>query len=414
MKPQDIQSISIEATAGFLLLHPPTTEKSVQNKLCQMIAMGQERDPDLAEVRSIPISVTIAERVEQWMRFLVAEVIHHWRIYPSSEIECQQLLQDLITSESEVSSPLLVTLNQAGLQKPLQQSLQDYFQDLHTQQQQQKLTGTDLIDWLEFKLSQLEYRFVGNQDATGNRVVFDGEGFLTQLSAHHLSLMTKYLQSLTMLLVQIQRLGPQSALRQLRVLTQTLQNTRDQYAQQHQDQLRRGQSAQKAYKNLLVKMAERRWGMREATRLWESALRAANLSYTARLDAEVFRLAEQLLEDLLQPIQYLTLSLAQTDLFLIGVQQFAGEASPTLPTLLQGVLLDRLSPDPLLRQLEAAVGYPIQQWAQIKTLTITTVQQELLQLLRPICFNVYVDCYLATLAIPETTLLPSLAPLRRR
>jgi hypothetical protein len=409
MEPQDIQLISVEATAGLLLLHPAAAEASFQTRLLQLIAEAQDGDPILKELYSIPISATIAERIEQWLRFLVGEVIHHWRLSPSSDIESHSFLQDFVSSAPGQSSPLVDTLKRVGLQKPLQQSLQDFFQDLQTQQQQQKLGGADFVNWLDHKASQLEHQFVGHQN-TSNDQAHPDEGFLTQLFSQRLSLVTKQLQSLTTVLVQIQRLGSQSALRQLKVLAQILQTVQDRYVQQQQDQVRRAQSAQKAYKNLLSKIGEQRWGLRESARLWESALRALNLSYAARLDAEVFRLAAQILGDLLQPIQFLTLSIAQTDLFLIGVQQFSGESPSTLPNLIKGVLLDRISPEPLLRQLEIAVGHPLQQWAQIKTLTTATVQQELLQLLRPICFNVYVDCYLATIATAEIAPVSSINP----
>jgi hypothetical protein len=407
---QDIQSISVKATAGLLLIHPAATEASFQTRLLQLIAEAQDGDPILKELYSIPIPAAIAERIEEWLRFLVGEVIHHWRMSPSSDIENYSLFQDFVSSAPGQPSPLVDTLKSAGLQKPLQRYLQNFFQDLQTQQQQQKLGGADFVNWLEHKASQLEHQFVGHQNTSSDQANTTDEGFLTQLFAQRLSLVTKQLQSLTTILVQIQRLGSQSALRQLKVLAQILQTAQEQYVQQQQDQVRRAQSAQKAYKNLLSKIGEQRWGLRESARLWESALRALNLSYAARLEAEVFRLAVQILGDLLQPIQFLTLSIAQTDLFLIGVQQFAGESPPALPNLLKGVLLDRISPETLLRQLEIAVGYPLQQWTQIKTLTTATVQQELLQLLRPICFNVYVDCYLATIATPETPLASSIKP----
>lgn len=410
MEPQPINATSIEATAGLLLLFPVATNTPIQTKLLTLLTEAQQCDPDLDKVQAIDIPTTIADRMEQWVQFLLIDVIHQWRMLPSSDIDSEPLLRELISQEPEQSSPFLQSLRSAGLEKSLQQTLEDYIQDLYTQQQKKKLFGFELVNWLELKASQLEHGFTRNQDRTGEKSIPFTEDFLVQLSSYGLALSTKYLQSLTTILVQIRRLGSQAALRQLNTLSQTLQTMRDNYAQQYQDHLRREKSAQKAYKNLLFKIGEQRRGSREAAPLWESALRALRLSYTSRLESEVFRLAEQILDNLMQPVQYLTLSIAQTDMFLIGVQQFSENltAAATLPALLKGVLLDRIARDTLLRQLEETVGHPLDQWPNIEGLTAATVQQKLLQLLRPICFNVYVDCYLATIATPETALLPSI------
>jgi hypothetical protein len=407
METEDTSVIPPSTPAAMLLLCPTSDPKHVYQTLQSFV--DENPDPSLSSIQLIPLQPSILSHLKQWTQAIAVDIVQEWRLFPAEETALSTLFRDLeLHLEEPVHSPLVDLLQRAGQEKALYQTLQDYLQELETEQLEQKLSGSSLRRWIEQKAADLKIWFYGgwvNASAEGSAPRSPVDGCLKQLQLYKPTLLAKKLHSLTTALVQIRRLGAQTALRQLNTVIETLQFISSNFSAHRQEHRQRAKSAQKAYYNLLSQIRDPKWGVGEGDAAWKSILRALNLVYTSNLEAAIFSLAEQLLEDLIQNTQQLMDSIAKTDLLLTDIQAHLAQHPPipTIPSpVLRTLLLERISKMNVLRQMEEWVGSPIHQWGSLDTLNPEKFQEEFLKLLYPVCLSLYVDCYHAMHAEAQT------------
>jgi hypothetical protein len=400
MEPEDTSAIPSSTPAAMLLLCPTSDPEYLYQTVQSFV--DKNSDLSLPSVQLIPIQTPILSQLKQWTQVIAVDVVQEWRLFPSEETALSTLFKDLgLHLEEHDHSPFLELLRRPGQEKTLYQILQDYLQELYTAQLEQKLSGSVLRRWFEQKAADLKIWFYGglvdspDKDSASPSPT---DGCLKQLQLYKPTLLAKNLHSLTTALVQIRRLGSQTAVRQLNTVIETLQSIRSDFSTQRQEHRQRAKSAQKAYYNLLSQIRDPKWGVGEGDSAWESILRALNLIYTSNLEAAIFSLAEQLLENLIQNTQHLMGFIAKTDLRLKDIQDHLAQHTSPLtipPPVLRTLFLERVYRMNVLRQMEEWVGSPIHQWGSLNTFNPEKFQEEFLKLLYPVCLSLYVDCYLA-------------------
>jgi hypothetical protein len=396
MEPEDTSIIPPSTLAAMLLVCPTSDPEHLYQTVQHLVE--QNPDPSLQDLQLVLLQSPILSQLKQWTQVIAIDVVQEWRLFPSEETALSTLFRDLgLNVEEHHHSHLLDLLRRAGHDKTLYQTLQDYLQELSTEQLEHKLIGSSLRCWIEQKAADLKIWFYGGLVGSPQKnSAVPSDGCLRQLQLYNPILLTKNLHSLTTALVQIQRLGAQTALRQLNTVIETLQSIGANFSAQRQEHRQRGKSAQKAYNNLLSQIRDPKWGIGEGDSDWESILRALNLIYTSNLEAAVFSLAVQLLDDLIQNTQHLMDSIAKTDRLLQDIQdQLAQHTSPPIipPPVLRTLFLERIYRVNILRQMEEWAGSPIYQWGNVN-INPARFQEELLKRLYPICLSLYVDCYL--------------------
>jgi hypothetical protein len=209
------------------------------------------------------------------------------------------------------------------------------------------------------------------------------------------TLHTQTLQTLNACFARLQLSGPQVVLAHLNGLSQALKNVLADYDVQRQERLRRESGAWRAYRNLMTQIETRQWGSGKGDLAWEAVLRALNLIYVSRLEAEAYTLASQIVSDLMMQTHQYGAAIAQTDTLLTHFKNWFIQMCPLesqLSPILKSFLAERINPWELRRQLEEWAGYPLLAWGTAKSMQLQSLREEILARLHPICLAVYGEC----------------------
>jgi hypothetical protein len=412
MEPENLPFLWKDASAAAVLLSSGKSGEQDIALVRRLATDASARYPQLLNLRFTPISLPL-ERLENWAHLMAADAIRQWRTRSSEEDPAIAVfLAELGLARADGTVPLLDELRQAGTDTPLKQELNDRIQDLHTQLSQGTVAASNIQAWLEQEVAKLSDWFA--QVPLDTSVLFgspaDAAGCSIKLQLYAPTLHTKTLEKLKTCFTLLRRLGSKVILQQLGLLTQSFQEIRADYEVQRRESLRRENSAWRAYDNLTTQPTPK-WSLAKRVQFdWKATLRALNLAYCCKLEAETYALASQLVGDLIQQTHRYSVALHQTDTLLAHLQKWFLEHCPlesTFPSLLRSFLAERLNPLDLRRELEQWTGHPLEQWGITATLKPELLREQILARVRPVCLDVYGECCTAIAldAIPPTDLM---------
>jgi hypothetical protein len=398
MEPETQRLIWQEAASAALVISSGKTAEQIIDLVCRLAAEASTHDPQLLSLQSIPISLGTT-RLEGWAYSLAAELIRQWQtVEPATPPDLTKILAKLGSIRTgEGPPPLIDAMGKAGAQKTPVVELKERLQTLYKQQQQQQFSASKLRVWLEREAAQLANWF--HQMPTADSLMFQSpeemSGCLVKLQLYAPTLHTQMLQTLNAYFAQLQLSGSQVILAHLNGLSQSLQSVLADYEVQRQERLRRESGAWRAYRNLTNQIETRHWGSGKGDLAWEAVLRALNLIYVNRLEAEAYTLASQIVSDLTMQTHQYTVAIAQTDALLTHLHNWFGQNCPpesNLSPILKSFLCERIDPVELRRQLEQWAGHSFLQWGTIESTQLETLREHILFRLHPICLAVYGEC----------------------
>jgi hypothetical protein len=387
-----------EAASAALVISSGKTAEQTIDLVCRLVAEASIHDPQLLGLQSIPVSLGTTQ-LEVWAHSLAAELMQQWQTLAGTTPDFTKTLAELgLIGAPGGSVPLIDAMGKAGAQKIPIVELKERLQNLYKQQQQQQFASSKLRVWLEREAVQLANWF--HQMPTADSLMFQSpeemSGCLVKLQLYAPTLHTQTLQTLNACFERLQRFGSQVVLAHLSGLSQALQTVLADYDVQRQERLKRESGAWRAYRNLLNQIETRQWGASGQGNLaWEAVLRALNLIYVSKLEAEAYTLASQIVSDLIMQTHHYGVAIAQTDILLTQLQngfmqRFPPESS--LSPILQSFLAERINPWELRRQLEQRIGYSFLQWGTVESIQLETLREQILARLHPICLAVYGEC----------------------
>jgi hypothetical protein len=397
MEPEKPQPIWQEASSAVLLLSSGETAEQTIDIVCRLAADASTRDGRQVSLQTIPVSLAIT-RLEIWAYSIAAELIRQWRFLTVAAPPIATILTELGLTHTGGTEPLINTLGKADTEATPIMELKERLQSLDEQQQQQKLSSSRLRAWLEREAAQLADWFtqMPTADSLMSQSPEEIGGCLVKLQLYAPTLHTQTLQTLDICLTQLRLSGSQVILKHLNLLSQALQNILADYEVQRQERLRRERGAWRAYHNLIIQIETNQWGASGKGNLaWVAALRALDLIYVSKLEAETYTLASQLVNDLIQQTRRYIDAVAQTDALLTYLQNWFMQRCPsesTFPPVLKSFLVERIDPLELRRQLEQWTGYSFTQWGTVESIHPETLRAQILNRLYPICLAVYGEC----------------------
>jgi hypothetical protein len=399
MEPEKQRLIWQEAASAVLVMSSGKTAEQTIDLVCRLMAEASTHEPQLLGLQSIPVSLGTT-RLEVWAHSLAAELMRQWQTLEGTTTP------DLTTTLAELGligveggpAPLIDAMGKAGAQKIPVAELRERLQTLYKQQQQQQFASSKLRVWLEREAAQLANWF--NQMPTADSLMFQSpeemSGCLVKLQLYAPTLHTQTLQTLNAGFARLQLSGSQVILAHLNGLSQALQSVLADYEVQRQERLRRESGAWRAYRNLMTQIETRQWGVSGKGDLaWEAVLRALNLIYVSKLEAEAYTLASQIVSDLMMQTHQYAVAIAQTDTLLTQLQHWFMQNCPPeskLSPILKSFLAERINPWDLRHQLEQWAGYSLFQWGTIQSIPLETLREQILARLHPICLAVYGEC----------------------
>lgn len=344
-------------------------------------------------------NMAVVCRMETWACWLAAETIAQWREMPVENLSVAAIVTELELTSSESIPPLLTALCRTATDLSLSEELSLRVQVLHKRLQQKKLQSRfhRTHEWWEEEFAGLGQWFTQLTPTSSLPSPSPAaiSGCLAQLHANSLVLRTQSRTKLRECLAGVWQAGPQSVLKQLASLSQSLQNVQASYETQRQDCLHRESSAWEAYYTLSIKLSERNWLLSSRNKDWEATLSALALAYKFKLEVEAYTLASQLVGDLVQQTQAYITQVAQTDVMLTNLQSWFMERcmiKPIFIPLLRDYLAERVQPVQLRSELEGWVGHSLNQWGTYKLTQVEVLRQEILRRIQPIAREIYTEC----------------------
>jgi hypothetical protein len=397
MEPEKQRLIWQEAASAALVISSGKTAEQTIDLVCRLVAEASTHDPQLLSLQSIPVSLGTT-RLEIWAHSLAAELMRQWQTLEGTTPDPTKTLADLGLVSTQGPVPLIDAMGKAGAQKFPIAELKERLQNLYKQQQQQQFASSKLRVWLEREAAQLANWF--HQMPTADSLMFQSpeemSGCLVKLQLYAPTLHTQTLQTLNACFTQLQLSGSQVILAHLNVLSQALQRVVADYEVQRQERLRRESGAWRAYRNLMTQIETRQWGdSGKGDLAWEAVLRALNLIYVSKLEAEAYTLASQIVSDLMMQTHQYAVAIAQIDTLLTHLQNWFMQRCPPeskLSPILKSFLVERINPWELRRQLEQWTGYSLLQWGTVESMQLETLREQILDRLHPICLAVYGEC----------------------
>jgi hypothetical protein len=398
MEPEKQRLVWQEAASAALVISSGKTAQQTIDVVCRLVAEASTHDPQLLGLQSIPISLG-STRLEIWSHNLAAELMRQWQTLESTPPHITETLVELGLISAQVGvAPLINAMGQAGAQKFPIVELKERFQTLYKHQQQQQLSSFKLRAWIEHEAARLADWF--HQMPTANSLMFQSpeemSGCLVKLQLYAPNLHTQTLQTLNSCFTQLRLSGSQVILAHLNGLSQALQDTLNDYKIQRQERLRRESGAWRAYHNLIAQIETRQWGaFGKGNLAWEAVLRALNLIYVSKLEAEAYTLATQIVSDLRMQTHQYAAEVAQTDTLLTQLHNWFMQQCPpesSLAPVLKSFLAERINPWELRRQLEKWTGQSLLQWGTFDSMQQETLREQILTRLHPICLAVYGEC----------------------
>jgi hypothetical protein len=389
-----------EAASAALVISSGTTAEQTIDLVRRLVAeaSASTHDPQLLGLQSIPVSLGTTQ-LAVWAHSLAAELMRQWQTLEGTTPEPEKTLAELgLINAQGGPVPLIDAMGKAGVQKIPIAELRERLQNLYKQQQQQRFTSSKLRVWLEREAAQLANWF--HQMPTADSLMFQSpeemSGCLVKLQLYAPTLHTQTLQTLNTCFDRLQPSGSQVILAHLNGLSKALQSVLADYDVQRQDRLRRESGAWRAYRNLMTQIEMRQWGgSGKGDLAWEAVLRALNLIYVSKLEAEAHTLASQIVSDLIMQTHQYAVAIAQTDALLTHLQTWFMQRCPPeskLSPILNSFLAERINPWELRRQLEQWAGYSFLQWGTVESIQLETLREQILARLHPICLAVYGEC----------------------
>jgi hypothetical protein len=397
MEPEKPKLIWQDASSAVLLVSSGKTAEQTIDIICRLAAEASTRDARLLNLQAIPVPLSMT-RLEIWAYCLAAELIRQWRFLAVAAPPITTILAELGLTSAEGTASLIDTLGKADAETPPAIELKERLQTLDKQQHQQKLSSSKLRAWLEREAAKLADWFTQMPTAESLMSQSPEEigGCLVKLQLYAPTLHAQTLQTLEICLTQLRLSGSQVILKHLNFLNQALQNILDDYEVQQQERLRRERGAWRAYHNLMIQIETHKWGSSGKGDLaWKAVLRALDLIYVSKLEAEIYTLASQLVNDLIQQTHQYAAAVAQTDTLLTYLQNWFIQRCPsesTFPPVLKSFLVERIDPWELRRQLEQWTGYSFTQWGAVESIQPEAVRAQILTRLSPVCLAVYGEC----------------------
>lgn len=397
MEPGKPQFIWQEASSAALILGSGKTAEQTIDRVCRLAAEASTRDARLESLQTIPVSLSMA-RLEIWAYCLAAELIRQWQFLAVAAPPIPTILAELGLTRVEGVVPLIDALGKANAETSPAAELKERIQTLYKQQEQDKLSSSKLRAWLEREAANLADWFtqMPTADSLMSQSPEEMGGCLVKLQLYAPTLHTQMLQTLDVCWTQLRLSGSQVMLRHLNLLSQALQNTLDDYEGQQQECLLRERGAWRAYHNLMTQIETKKWGASDKGNLaWVAVLRALNLIYASKLEAETYTLASQLVNDLIRQTRQYAAAVAQTDTLLTYLQNWFTQRCPSesvFPPVLRSFLIERIDPWDLRRQLEKWTGYSLPQWGTVESIQPEVLREQILIRLSPICLAVYGEC----------------------
>jgi hypothetical protein len=93
----------------------------------------------------------------------------------------------------------------------------------------------------------------------------------------------------------------------------------------------------------------------------------------------------------------LAVELVQANDFLTRLREELTQSissEPFFAPLLKQSLAQRLEPIKFRREIECALGYPLNHWGKLRRSQEATLRQQILSQLNPICLEIYAHCYI--------------------
>ena len=397
MKPEKQRLVWQDTFSAALLISSGRTADQAIDLACRLVEKASTQDPQLLGLKSIPIALGTA-RLEIWAHCLAADLMRQWQTLAASSSSITTILAELGLISIEGKAPLIDLMGKAGAQTFPVIELQERLQKLYKHQQQEKLESSKLGAWIAHEASRLADWF--HQMPTANSLMFQSpeemSGCLVKLQLYAPTLHTQTLQTLNACFSQLRLSGSQVILAHLNGLSQALQDTLNDYELQRQERLRRESGAWRAYHNLMTQIETHPWGISDKGNLaWEAVLRALNLIYVSKLEAEAYTLGSQIVSDLMMQTRQYAAGVADTDTLLTHLHHWFQQKCPPesmLSPVLKSFLTERINPWDLRRQLEKWTGYPLLQWGAVKSIQQEALREQILAQLQPICLAIYGEC----------------------
>lgn len=397
MEPEKQRPVWQDTSSAALLISSGKTADQTIDLACRLVAKASTQDPQLLGLQSFPITLGTA-RLEIWAHCLAAELMRQWQTLTVSSSSITTILAELGLISVEGKAPLIDLMGKAGAQTFPIVELQERLQKLYQHQQQEKLESSKLQAWIAHEASRLADWF--HQMPTANSLMFQSpeemSGCLVKLQLYAPTLHTQTLQTLNACFSQLKLSGSQVILAHLNGLSQALQDTLNDYEFQRQERLRRESGAWRAYHNLMTQIETHQWGSSGKGNLaWEAVLRALNLIYVSKLEAEAYTLGSQIVSDLMMQTRQYAAGVADTDMLLTHLHHWFAQKCPpesNLSPVLKSFLAERINPQELRRQLEKWLGYPLLQWGTVKLIQQEALREQILAQIQPICWAVYGEC----------------------
>jgi hypothetical protein len=397
MEPGKPQLIWQEVSSAALILSSGKTAEQMIDRVYRLAAEANSRDTRLENLQTIPVSLSMA-RLEIWAYCLAAELIRQWQFLAVAAPPISTILAELGLNSAEGTVPLIDALGKANEQTPPAEDLKERIQALYKQQEQEKLSSAKLRLWLEREAVKLADWFtqMPTADSLMSQSPEEMGGCLAKLQFYAPTLHTQMLQTLNICWTQLQLSGSQVILRHLNLLSQALQKTLENYEDRQQECLRRERGAWRAYHNLMNQIETKKWGPSGKGNLaWAAVLRALNLIYASKLEAETYALASQLVNDLIRQTRQYAAAVAQTDTLLTYLQNWFIQRCPSesvFPPVLKSFLNERIDPWDLRRQIEQWAGHSLPQWGTVESIQPEALRAQILTRLSPVCLAVYGEC----------------------
>jgi len=196
--------------------------------------------------------------------------------------------------------------------------------------------------------------------------------------------------------VPLRHSGSRSVLKLLKKLGETLTSICANYEAKRQNCLRREGAAWRAYYSLSAQLENRSLIPRRRKVEREALLQAISKASSFKLEAEIYTLASQVVGSLRQQTHVHAVSVAQVDALLGSLQSFFIKRCPTEPIfapILKQYLAERVDISKLRRKIEVLVGCSLNQWGSLKSAQQTVLREQILAQIRPLCLEIYAECY---------------------
>ncbi len=365
--------------------------------LRRLVSEASTSYPQLSQLRFMHIPLPVS-KLERWSYWLAAQVVGQWRDQPVEGCSVANIIDELGLSSAENRASLLKALDTMATDTPLTLQLSMHLQSLRERQRQQKLTPSRREEWLEQETAKVAQWFTQLPPAPSRpfQSPIPASSCLAQLQSNVLALRSKVKHHLQGCFVRLQRPGSRALLQWLSFLAEALESIRTDYEAQRQENLRRENSAWRAYYTLRESPEKHNWGLSRGSHLdWEAILRALAMAYDFKLGAEMYTQAAQLVGELAQETRLYAASVAQVDAMLARLQGWFtehGSVEPLFVPLLKESLRKQLNPAQLRSELENWVGCGLGHWGALESTKTAALCDQILARTRPLCLEVYTEC----------------------